>query len=102
MPILIYLGPSSRDKKRLTAVFRNPKKTIHFGLKGGMTYIDGRSGIERENYIKRHSVNEDHTDPLKAGTLSRYLLWGDSRNLETNLKNYMKMFDVKDNRKKSQ
>lgn len=102
MPILIYLGISDRNKKRLKAVFANPKKTIHFGYKGGYTYIDGASKETRENYIKRHqaSKTENWDNPLTAGSLSRYILWGDSQDINKNIKKFINKFGIEDNRKK--
>ena len=69
MPILIYLGPSTRDNKK------------------------------RLNYLKRHKVNEDWENPLTAGSLSRFILWGSSRNIDDNIKKYVRRFKIKDNRK---
>ena len=69
MPILIYLGPSTRDNQK------------------------------RLNYLKRHKVNEDWENPLTAGSLSRFILWGSSRNIDDNIKKYVRRFKIKDNRK---
>ncbi|WP_353743613.1 DUF5754 family protein [Haliea sp.] len=99
MPILIYLGPSTRDNKKLMAVFANPKKTIHFGQKGSETFTEGASSQKRLNYLKRHKVNEDWENPLTAGSLSRFILWGSSRNIDDNIKKYVRRFKIKDNRK---
>jgi len=74
------------------ATFNNGK-TIHFGLKGGSTYIDNGDKIKRENYINRHKKNEDWTK-VNAGSLSRFLLWGDYTTLEQNHNVYMKKFNI--------
>ena len=88
----MIIKPSTRKDKRYQAVFNNGK-TIHFGLRGGQTYIDHGDKIKRENYIKRHAVNEDWTK-VNAGSLSRFLLWGDYTTLDANHQAFMKKFNV--------
>jgi hypothetical protein len=39
-------------------------------------------------------VREDFNDPKTAGSLSRWLLWGDSTNLKTNVTSFRKKFDL--------
>ena len=88
----MIIKPSTRKDKRYQAVFNNGK-TIHFGLRCGNTYIDHGDKIKRENYIKRHAVNEDWTK-VNAGSLSRFLLWGDYTTLDANHQAFMKKFNV--------
>ena len=83
---------STRKGKRFTAVFED--KRVHFGSKNGNTYIDHRDKTKRLNYIKRHQVNENFDDPYSAGSLSRWLLWGDSTDLYKNLKDFRKKFSL--------
>lgn len=65
---------------------------IDFGLKGGNTYIDGnRSNKERENYLKRHLANKTESTLINnlipsPSLLSAYLLWGPTKNINTNIK----------------
>ena len=49
---------STRKDKRLEAIFKDGT-SIHFGAKNGSTYVDHGDKKKRENYIKRHQVNED-------------------------------------------
>ena len=49
--------------------------------------------MERANYIKRHKVNEDWTK-VNPGSLSRFLLWGDSGDLQVNLDAYRERFKL--------
>lgn len=88
----MIIKPSTRKDKRYQAVFNNGK-IIHFGLRCGNTYIDHGDKIKRENYIKRHAVNEDWTK-VNAGSLSRFLLWGDYTTLDANHQAFMKKFNV--------
>jgi hypothetical protein len=85
---------STRKGKRFVATYADGTK-VHFGSKGASTYADGkRTEIERKNYIKRHDVREDFENPKSAGSLSRYLLWGDNKSLEKNHQEFMKKFKI--------
>ena len=86
------LYTSSRKNKRFMTIINGKK--YHFGLDGGETYIDHHDPIKRDNYIKRHSVREDWTS-INAGSLSRFILWGESVKLEKNIKDYVKKFNIK-------
>ena len=81
------------NSARIVATFEDPKRTIHFGSEKGSTYIDHHDKIKRENYLKRHEVNENW-NKVNAGSLSAFLLWGKSTNLESNLIRYVKQFDL--------
>ena len=89
----VKLVNSTRKGKRFVATFEDPKRTIHFGSEKGSTYIDHHDKIKRENYLKRHEVNENW-NKVNAGSLSAFLLWGKSTNLESNLIRYVKQFDL--------
>tara|TARA_R100001129_G_scaffold132947_1_gene94429 strand:- start:251 stop:556 length:306 start_codon:yes stop_codon:yes gene_type:complete len=98
MPILIHFGKSDRKGKRYILRFVNPKMTIHFGSDVATTFTDGATEQKKNAYLARHRVNEDWSK-INAGSASRFILWGESRNLETNLKDYIRRFKIKDNRK---
>ena len=89
----VKLVNSARKGKRFVATFEDPKRTIHFGSEKGSTYIDHHNKTKRENYLKRHEVNENW-NKVNAGSLSAFLLWGKSTNLESNLIMYVKQFDL--------
>ena len=83
--ILLHIELSTRKNKRFVATFKDGTKLIktHFGYKYddgrfGSTYIDHKDPIKKANYIARHGVNENWTDPTTPATLSRYILWGES------------------------
>ena len=89
----MLIQKSTRKGKRFMATYANGK-VVHFGQEGGSTYIDHGDKIKRENYLLRHKKNENWNDPFSAGSLSRYLLWGDSTNLETNHQAFMSKFPI--------
>ena len=86
---------SDRKNKRFVAIFNNGKR-IHFGFKGGSTYIDHKDKEKRKNYRARHEVLEKkfYSDPYRPATLSRFLLWGEATNLNQAIKDYEKKFNV--------
>jgi len=60
------------------AVFRldtGRTKTIHFGAKGYDDFTTTGDEARKALYIKRHEAREDHTNPLTAGALARWVLW---------------------------
>jgi hypothetical protein len=87
----MIIKPSTRKGKRFMAIFKNGRIT-HFGSRGS-SFIDHGDEVKRKNYIARHKVNEDFLNPYSASSLSRYLLWGDSKSLDVNYQTYMKKFD---------
>ena len=87
------LKKSNIKNKKLEIKFTEPNKTIHFGFKGSTTYINGATDEQRTNYLKRHKVNEDWNS-INAGSLSAIILWGKSRDIQTNLNTYLKRFNI--------
>ena len=93
MPILIGLFPSPRQNKRYRMILKNPDKIIDFGLKEGTTYIDEGDKQKRANYLSRHQKREDWNS-INPGSASARILWGDSQDIETNLRDYVKYFNL--------
>jgi hypothetical protein len=87
----MFITQSSRKDKRYLATFHNGTK-VHFGLKGAETYIDRQDKAKREAYLARHAKNEDWSNPYTAGALSRWILWGDSGNINNNIKYFKQRF----------
>lgn len=97
MAKLVRVVPSANRLKKYDAVFED--RVVSFGgrRENGVPYDDylnSGNRMKREAYIARHRVSENWTDPYAAGTLSRYILWGDSRSLSKNLAAYRRRFGV--------
>ena len=92
--IFIKLSRSDRAEKKYVIEYKEPNKKIHFGSKNSSTYLDNADKTKRSNYIKRHSINENW-DEVNAGSLSRFLLWGDTTDINKNLTEYLRRFDIK-------
>ncbi len=93
---LISFGDSDKKGKRFKIVIEDnngARKTFHFGSITGQTFIDHRDKTKRANYIARHSVNENWNE-VNPGSLSRYILWGNSTILYKNLEDFLEMFDI--------
>ena len=69
----VVLTKSNREGKRMKAEFEN--KTIHFGLRGGSTFIDHGDQKTKENWIKRHKVKSSFNKYDTAGALAKHILW---------------------------
>ena len=89
----ISLEKSNKANKKLVIKFSEPTLTIHFGSKNSSTFLDHHDKIKRSNYLKRHRVNEDWNQ-VNAGSLSAYILWGDSSDMYANLINYLDKFNI--------
>lgn len=87
----MLIEPSTRKGKRFMATYANGK-VVHFGSSVGKSYIDHGDKAKRVAYLARHAPRENWDNPFSAGSLSRYLLWGKSRNLEKNHQTFMRMF----------
>ena len=72
-------------------------KRFHFGYDGAYTYLDGASDAVREAYRKRHYANATEKKLIdgltpSASLLSYYLIWGESRNMDENIKTLNRMW----------
>lgn len=72
---------ASKDNKRLLAIFYDTAdgktKSVKFGMYNSAgTYLDTGDDNKKKNYIARHSkLNENWTNIMSAGGLSRWILW---------------------------
>ena len=98
---LLKIVKSDKPLKKWTAIFKldnDKEKKVNFGyynkndLKNDYTLNMDKE--RRERYRKRHAKDLKTNDPMRAGYLSYYILWGDSTSLKTNIKNYKKRFDL--------
>tara|TARA_R100001460_G_scaffold32522_1_gene63805 strand:+ start:495 stop:788 length:294 start_codon:yes stop_codon:yes gene_type:complete len=85
------------DKKKMAIFYEDGKKikTVHFGASGMDDYTKTKDKEQRKRYRQRHEKDLKTKDPMKAGYLSYYILWGDSTSLDENIKDYKKRFGFK-------
>lgn len=93
------IKPSPLSKYKFVAIFSKDGKklkTTHFGLKGATDYTmmpnTKESEMKRHAYSTRHRHDLKTNNPMRAGYLSLYILWGDSTNMQTNIQAYKKKF----------
>jgi len=93
---LMTVLPSNSKTKKYTATFmiNGKEKKTSFGAKGYTDYLLSKDKERRDRYRKRHSKDLKTGDPMRAGYLSYYLLWGDSTSLKQNIKYYKKRFKL--------
>jgi len=101
MVLLISISESDRADKKLKAVFLQDNgrtRTIHFGAKRNGIPMDDYTlthDIEqRSRYLTRHANNETWNNPMTAGALSRFILWGDSTDRVINIHRFKKRFNI--------
>ncbi len=88
---------SNKSGKDNMAIFTNEKsgrtKTVHFGDASLAHYTSGATKEQRTRYRARHKKDLQTNDPTRAGYLSYYILWGESKSLRENVKSYKKRFN---------
>ena len=96
----VDIRETSKPKKKMEAVFKdkdgNVVKTTYFGAKGYSDYTIHKDKKRRARYRKRHKKDvEGVKDFTTAGHLSMDILWGDSSNKITAIKDYKKKHKLK-------
>ena len=93
--IKLTITTSDKSEKKYKAVFTKPDgktKTIHFGAKGYEDYTQHHDKDRRTLYRQRHE-KDLKGDPMRAGYLSYYILWGNSIYLDTNIRSFKMKFN---------
>lgn len=81
----MYLIKSPVKSKKWRAVFSDGKHT-DFGASAYTDYTISHDKEQRVRYITRHrNHSENWNNPRTAGSLARWILWGESTDLNSNL-----------------
>lgn len=93
---LLSIVPSDKPDKKMKAMFEvnGRTRTIHFGQKKADDYTITKDKDQRERYLTRHKAREDWNKPDSAGALSKWILWGNSTNIHTNIAEFKKKFNL--------
>ncbi len=93
---------SNNPLKKWDAVFDDGArpKTVSFGAvrENGIPYTDYTMGADedtRARYLKRHSSTENWNDYMTAGSLSRWILWGNFRDIRRNINSFKNRFNLR-------
>ena len=94
----VIIKPSTNSEKKKMAIFydknNNKMKTTHFGAAGMSDYTKHKDPERKQRYLNRHKKNENWEDFMSAGSLSRYILWGEPT-LSASIKKYKERFNLK-------
>jgi hypothetical protein len=92
------LEPAMDRTHKWVGVFTDPitkkERRVPFGSFGMSDYTLNKDPLRRANYLARHKTRENWNDPMTAGALSRWLLWGDSTSLQTNVRRFKQRFSL--------
>jgi len=94
--VKMVVKKSDKPNKKLMAIFTKDNgrtKTTHFGAAGMDDYTITKDKEQRKRYRDRHKKDLQTKDPMKAGYLSYYILWGDSTSRAENIKAYKRRFN---------
>jgi len=88
-PFVVSLSPNV-STKRLVAVFEDGTR-VRFGQPNATTYVDGATEQQKAAYLARHGspLSREDWSPTgrqTAGYLSRWVLWGPTRNMAANVR----------------
>lgn len=96
--VSVKISKSTKSGKKYMAVFTRDNgrtKTTHFGSAGMDDYTKTKDKAQRKRYLDRHRKNENWNNYESAGSLSRYILWGNSTSIRENIKTYKNKFNLK-------
>lgn len=100
----VVIKKSTKGDKKLMAIFSSPSqtkgtsartKTIHFGSRGMDDYTKTKNKEQRARYLTRHRRRENWKVPDTAGSLSRWILWGESTSRKQNITSFKRRFNLK-------
>ena len=92
----VIIKKSTNPKKKYMAIFYEGDKkvrTTHFGAAGMSDFTKHRDPKRKQRYINRHKKRENWDDFMSAGSLSRYILWGETT-LKKSIDEYKKKFKL--------
>ena len=95
---LLRVKPSAKADKKYDAVFETDggrNKTVSFGAAGMDDYTRTHDKEQRARYLERHGRGrESWNKPDSPGALSRWILWGESTSMLTNLAHFRRRFNL--------
>ena len=93
---LLQIRESKHPIKKYTAIFKldnGKEKRVRFGDKNYTDYLLGASRDQRKLYRMRHE-GDNLKDATSPGSLSFFITWGPSRDIEKNIKSFKKKYNV--------
>ena len=96
--VSVIIKKSNKSGKKYMATFTRDngrKKTTHFGQQGAPDYTLTGDKDRRKAYRDRHKKDLNTNDYTRAGYLSYYILWGNSKSIRQNIISYKNRFNLK-------
>jgi len=90
---LVSIVKSPNPEKKWRATFSSGKHT-DFGAAGAEDYTQHHDPERRRRYLIRHKKDLETDDPTRAGYLSYYILWGKSKSIRQNIKDFKAHFHL--------
>jgi len=99
----VIFSQAKQKGKKMQAVFfekgkdgkMKKKKTVAFGSAGMSDYTINKDKARRQRYLDRHRKRENWNNPMSAGSLSKWILWGESTSKQANIRAFKKRFNLK-------
>jgi len=94
----MVIKKSDKPGKKYVAIFTRDNgrtKRTNFGSAGMKDYTLTGDKERRRLYRNRHRKDLTTNDPTRAGYLSYYILWGESKSIRQNIKSYKNRFNLK-------
>ena len=98
----VVFSTAKQKGKKMQAVFfekgkdgkMKKKKTVAFGSAGMSDYTINKDKERRKRYLDRHRKRENWNNPMSAGALSKFILWGDSTSKQSNIRAFKSRFNL--------
>lgn len=98
---VVFSSATAKGKKMKAVFFEKgkdgkmkKKKTIQFGSAGMSDYTIHGDKERRKRYLDRHRKRENWNNPMSAGSLSKFILWGDSTSKQSNIRAFKRRFNL--------
>ena len=93
----MVIKKSDKSGKKYVAIFKKDdgtSKKTYFGQAGAPDYTLTGDKERRRLYRQRHKKDLNTNDPTRAGYLSYYILWGESKSIRQNINSYKRRFNL--------
>ena len=92
---VVFKKSTNPNKKYMAIFYDGTKKvkTTHFGAAGMSDYTKHKNDARKQRYINRHRTNENWSNYMSAGALSRWILWN-KKTLTASKADYKKRFNL--------
>lgn len=98
MPTLTIKKSDKPEKKYKALIKYNDKqekpKVVYFGASNYLDYTIGATEQQRKSYRARHDKEKNQKFDT-PGALSYWILWGDSTDINKNIADYKKRYNLK-------